>query len=98
LIDTNQFKTKTSLYTSVKMPLFPSASSLKATFDPNGVHAKANQYWINSSIEDKAASLSKEAEAELAKAGQAIKNQTKGIKLYSPEFYAACTVGGILGK
>lgn len=80
------------------MALFPNVAALKASFDPNGVHAKANQYWINSSIEDKASALTKEAEAELAKVGQAIKNETKGIKLYSPEFYAACTVGGILGK
>lgn len=83
------------------MPLFPSAATLKASFDPNGVHAKANQYWINSAIDDaksKANTLNKEAGAELAKVGQAIQKETRGIKLYSPEFYAACTVGGILGK
>ncbi|KAF5096630.1 hypothetical protein DV451_004154 [Geotrichum candidum] len=79
------------------MALFPTASSIKASFDPNG--SRSSSYWINSSLDeakDKAVELTKEAEAELKKVGQAIKAETKGIELYSPEFYAACTVGGVL--
>lgn len=83
------------------MALFPSASSIKASFDPNGSRQSvASNYWINSTLDDakdKAVELTKEAEAELKKASQAIKAETKGIKLYTPEFYAACTVGGIFG-
>lgn len=80
------------------MALFPAASSIKASFDPNG--SRSSSYWINSTLDDaknKAVELSHEAEAELKKVGQAIKSETKGIKLYSPEFYAACTLGGIVG-
>ncbi|ANB13359.1 Pic2p [Sugiyamaella lignohabitans] len=78
------------------MALFPSASALKASFDPNGVHQKASsKYWI-SSPSDKAAELSKAAQTELSKASQAIAAAPKGIQLYSTEYYLACTLGGIL--
>lgn len=85
------------------MALFPSFSSIQASFDPNGSRKNvASNYWINSSIDDvknKAVELTHEAEAELKKAGQAIKAaKPTGIELYSPEFYAACTIGGIFGK
>lgn len=83
------------------MALFPSVSSIKASFDPNGSRKNvASNYWINSSIDDaknKAVELTHEAEAELKKAGQAIKSHVKPIELYSAEFYATCTLGGILG-
>jgi hypothetical protein len=58
------------------MALFPSSSTLKASFDPNGSKkASSAKYWISAPIE-----------------------APKKIELYSTEFYAACTLGGILGK
>lgn len=85
------------------MALFPSVSSIKASFDPNGSRKNvASNFWINSSIDDaksKVTELTKEAEAELKKASQAVKAaKPKGIVLYSPEFYAACVIGGVFGK
>lgn len=85
------------------MALFPSISTLTNSFDPHGTRNKtATNYWINSSLDnvkDKASELTKEAEAELKKAGQAVKTQSsKSIKLYSTEYFLTCGLGGIFGK
>lgn len=75
------------------MVLFPSTSALQASFDPNGAKKSASSFWIKSS-EDK--SLTQKAEEQISKG---VQSATKGgIELYSPEFYATCTVGGLLGK
>ncbi|AOW07166.1 mitochondrial carrier domain-containing protein [Yarrowia lipolytica] len=84
------------------MALFPSVSAIQASFDPNG--ARAGAFNVRSSldktvekVEKKADALVSDAKAEVAKAGDAIKAQkAKGIKLYSPEFYATCVAGGML--
>lgn len=91
------------------MSLFPSVSSLKASF--------SNQFFVSSSIDDakakavevkdaaldkasevkdKAVAFEKKAEAEIAKGVQALAPK-KQIPLYSAEFYGYCTLGGILG-
>lgn len=74
--------------------LFPSAATLKASFDPNGARRTTDSYFIRSSD---GKSLTQAAEKELAKGVEAVKPK-KTIELYSPEFYAACTIGGIAGK
>uniref|UniRef100_A0A060T319 ARAD1C33572p n=1 Tax=Blastobotrys adeninivorans TaxID=409370 RepID=A0A060T319_BLAAD len=71
--------------------LFPSAATLKASFDPNGARRTTDSYFIRSSD---GKSLTQAAEKELAKGVEAVKPK-KTIELYSPEFYAACTIGGI---
>lgn len=76
------------------MVFFPTASALKASFDPNSVHAKSSSYWIQSSVEDKAKHLAEEAEAELAK----VVKPNHQVELFSLEYYKYCTIGGIFGK
>lgn len=53
-------------------------------------------YPAFSIIEDKAKKLSAEATAEFNKASAATQARTGKMELYSKEFYAACTFGGLL--
>lgn len=48
------------------------------------------------SVSDRAAKLSEEASRELAKASTKAQQKVGGIELYSPKYYAACTLGGLL--
>jgi len=48
------------------------------------------------SVSDQAKELSQEASHELAKASAKAQKEVGGIELYSPKFYAACTLGGLL--
>ncbi|CAN6674448.1 mitochondrial phosphate carrier protein 2 [Trichomonascus vanleenenianus] len=70
------------------MALFPSASALKASFDPNGARKNSSSYWVASSEEK---TLTAAAEQQLKAA-----IPKKGITLYSPEYYATCAFGGAL--
>jgi solute carrier family 25 (mitochondrial phosphate transporter), member 3 len=47
-------------------------------------------------IKDKAGGLSNEAARELEKASSIAQQKAGAIELYSPKYYAACTIGGIL--
>ena len=47
-------------------------------------------------VKNKAGALSEEAQKEYQKASQAAQAKTGKIELYSAEYYAACTLGGLL--
>ena len=47
-------------------------------------------------IKHKAEHLSEEAQREIQKASQAARAKAGNIELYSPKYYAACTLGGLL--
>ncbi|KAI1082994.1 mitochondrial carrier domain-containing protein [Whalleya microplaca] len=53
-------------------------------------------YSIVDDAKNKANKLSGEAQAELDKASKAAQAKTGKIELYSPNYYAACTFGGLL--
>lgn len=68
------------------MVFFPDRNSLSNVFDPNGVR-KDEKFWIQAPEER---SLAQKAEKEIQKL-------TGGnIELFSPKYYAACTLGGLL--
>ncbi|VVT58306.1 uncharacterized protein SAPINGB_P006140 [Magnusiomyces paraingens] len=69
------------------MALFPSPSSLKSSF--------SKQFFVSSSIEEKAEAAVQAVEAEAVKVAAAIKPK-KTIPLYTLEYYKYCTLGGIL--
>jgi len=48
------------------------------------------------SVSERANKLSEEASQELAKASAKAQKKVGGIELYSPKYYAACTLGGLL--
>lgn len=102
LFDCSSLSFSSIQFNSIRMTLFPSFSTLSTSFDPHGArkNVASSNYWINSSsIEDKASQLTKEAEAELKKAGQAVKTKVRTpIELYSTEFYLTCGFGGVFGK
>jgi len=91
------------------MSLFPSASIICQAFSnarpvstkPSRVpdHAREDLYHNFSVVDDaksKANQLSAAAQKELDKASSKIQAKTGHIELYSPKFYAACTLGGLL--
>ncbi len=47
-------------------------------------------------VKDKAGQLSNEAVREYEKASSKAQQKAGSIELYSPKYYAACTIGGIL--
>lgn len=49
-----------------------------------------------SAISDPSKKLSAEAQKEFNKASAAVRSKTGQIELYSPSFYAASTIGGLL--
>lgn len=53
-------------------------------------------YPAYSTIEDKAKKLSAEATAEFNKASAAAQGKAGKMELYSGQFYAACTFGGLM--
>ncbi|KAA8892845.1 mitochondrial phosphate carrier protein [Sphaerosporella brunnea] len=72
--------------------LFPSTNTMAASFPSNN---KPTAFWI-ASTSDKAHELSDEAKRELAKASAEVQKKTGQIELYSPKYYAACILGGLL--
>lgn len=58
--------------------------------------ARMDLYSAYSTVEDKAKKLSAEAQAELSKATSAAQTKKATIEMYSGQFYAACTFGGLL--
>lgn len=71
-------------------PLFPVASTLPVQNSYSHLYPIAS---VQEDLKSKARGLSAEAQAELHKAGNAAKGA--GIRMYSPQYYAACTVGGL---
>lgn len=66
----------------------------KANYDklltsPESGNSYSSKFFVHSKIED---AIEKEAH----KINQGIKDEFKGIKLYSAEYYYTCTLGGIL--
>lgn len=90
--------------------LYPRYEVLQRTFPnspQNGVKAQSNTkatpyqarmdlYSAYSTVEDKAKKLSAEASAEFNKASAAAQAKKGTIELYSGQYYAACTFGGLL--
>lgn len=58
--------------------------------------ARMDLYSAYSTVEDKAKKLSAEASAEFNKASAATQAKKSTIQLYSGQYYAACTFGGLL--
>ena len=61
--------------------------------------ALSDLYPAWSAVDDmkhKAEHLSEEAKREIQKASQAAQAKAGKIELYSPKYYAACTLGGLL--
>ncbi|KAI1499207.1 mitochondrial carrier domain-containing protein [Biscogniauxia marginata] len=91
--------------------LFPSQRTLQQTFSsplhseparpskPSRYQARPELYGAYSVVDDaknKAHKLSAEAQQEIDKASKAAQSKAGSIELYSPKYYAACTVGGLL--
>lgn len=79
--------------------LFPQRHSSERQSLPSKWLAKEELYPIWSATDDaknKASQLSDAAAAELEKASSKVQEKTGKIELYSPRFYAACTIGGVL--
>lgn len=86
--------------------LFPSISSLSTVFGQaqpvhkqSALQARTELYGAWSVAEDakqKTQQLSQAAINEINKASAAVKSETGGLQLYSREYYAACTFGGLL--
>lgn len=90
--------------------LYPRYEVLKGSFPNSPYHgvkargstiatpyqARMDLYSAYSTVEDKAKKLSAEAQAELNKATSAAQAKKGSIEMYSGQFYAACTFGGLL--
>jgi len=75
------------------------AAQLTSVSKRSSQPARSELYTAWSVIDDaknKANALSAEAVKELDKASAAAQAKTGGIELYSAQYYAACTVGGML--
>lgn len=90
--------------------LFPTASALSASFGhatpystpkQTPLQARSELYGAWSVTEDakqKTQQLSQAAKNELSKATAAVNPQKGALQLYSREYYAACTFGGLMGR
>ena len=91
------------------MPLFPSITTLSATFPtaisqprretPPPLKSYSKYYpfaSVTDDVKNKAHKLSDEAQRELAKASKATQAKTGQIELYSAKYYVACTIGGLM--
>ena len=92
------------------MVLYPSQSALNEVFstrtqfrrtapEPSRRPNSKPNFSIWNVAEDakkKAGALSAEAKAELSKASNATQAKTGQIELYSSQYYAACTFGGLI--
>jgi solute carrier family 25 phosphate transporter 3 len=90
--------------------LFPSQNALQVSIAPGTpipsstpsksvTQTKRPLFTAWSAVDDvksKANQLSTEAEAEYKKAAAAVQTKAGKIEMYSPKFYAACTLGGLL--
>ena len=80
------------------MQLFPSEDALRSSFkkeEQKRVPVTANRFWMASVIED-AKTTSKDALRKAEAEVKANLPRKGGIEMYSPTYYAACTLGGIL--
>ena len=92
------------------MVLYPTQSALNEVFstrsplrkitpEPSHRQSPKPNFSIWNVAEDaksKASALSQEAKAELSKASNAARPKTGEIELYSLNYYAACTFGGLM--
>lgn len=92
--------------------VFPSQALLSNVFSPQSPHGNSMKravpqkrstmsdlYPAWSAVDDikhKAEHLSEEAQREIQKASQIAQAKAGKIELYSPKYYAACTLGGLL--
>ncbi|KAI9879699.1 MAG: hypothetical protein M1830_007646 [Pleopsidium flavum] len=82
-------------------PQLPFGRSLNQAAPPKRYMSSAasDLYPAWSAVDDmksKAGTLSEEAQREIQKASQAAQAKAGKIELYSPKYYAACTLGGLL--
>lgn len=71
----------------------------QASLKSNQTQPKSDPYLAWSVVEDakqKGKQLSTEARRELDQASQRARDKAGTIELYSPRYYAACTLGGIV--
>lgn len=83
---------------SHRMP-FGSAAPEPACQERSSYKARTDLYQAWSAVDDvkaKAGQLTEEAQREYTKASQAAQAKAGRIELYSPKFYAACTLGGLI--
>lgn len=83
---------------SHRMP-FGSAAPESACEKRSSYKARTDLYPAWSAVDDvkaKAGQLTEEAQKEYTKASQAAQAKAGKIELYSPKYYAACTLGGLL--
>ncbi|KAL9058371.1 MAG: hypothetical protein Q9162_001826 [Coniocarpon cinnabarinum] len=88
------------------MPLFPSRSSINAAFAPTTPFQEPPQHrtqwqareelYHNFATGDQSQSLTAAAQQEFDKVSQKAQQKTGKIELYSGQYYAACTFGGLL--
>jgi solute carrier family 25 (mitochondrial phosphate transporter), member 3 len=91
--------------------MFPSQGALAAVFAPQHPMVPRREAPITASsikrepfaawsavddIKNKASAIGKEAAREYEAASQKAQQKTGKIELYSPQYYAACTFGGLL--
>lgn len=70
--------------------------NVRGSTKPTPYQARLDIYSAYSTVEDKAKKLSAEASAEFNKASVVVQAKKGGIELYSGQYYAACTLGGLL--
>lgn len=78
---------------------FGSAAPEPVSGKRSSYKARTDLYPAWSAVDDmksKAGQLTEEAQKEYAKASQAAQAKAGKIELYSPKYYAACTLGGLL--
>ena len=84
---------------SSRHPLTAARSQKSPTPKPLQAESDGPKFSIWSVAEDaqsKANVLSEEAQREIKKASAAAQAKTGQIELYSPQFYAACSFGGLI--
>lgn len=90
-----------ALLSNVFSPQSPYGHSMKRDAPQNGSASSAlsDLYPAWSAVDDikhKAEHLSEEAQREIQKASQLAQAKAGKIELYSPKYYAACTLGGLM--
>lgn len=87
-----------ALLSNVFSPQSPHGHSMKRNV-PQNRSTSSDLFPAWSAVDDikhKAEHLSEEAQREIQKASQIAQAKAGKIELYSPKYYAACTIGGLL--
>jgi solute carrier family 25 (mitochondrial phosphate transporter), member 3 len=95
---TSLFPSQYALAKAFQLPAHPQYRNVNET-KATKYQARPELYGTYSVVDDaknKAQKLSKDAQAELEKASSKALAKTGKIQLYSGQYYAACTFGGLL--